>query len=82
MSVVAHRNQRIVSLRNDSGLSMDAVIVKANVESFDLQMAALWHGIACIRREIHQHLLELHWVDSHLAQTFAERESEFNILSD
>ena len=80
MSVVTHRNQCIVSLRNDSGFSMDAVIVQVNVESLDLQMAALWHGIARIRREIHQHLLELHRVDSDAPQTLAGRESEFNIL--
>jgi hypothetical protein len=34
-------------------------------------MAALRHGVARVRREIHEHLLELKGINSHAPQTVA-----------
>jgi hypothetical protein len=45
-------------------------------------MATLRHGVARVRREIHQHLLELNWIDSHAPHTLAGSKAEIDIFSD
>src|ERR1700756_845201 len=45
-------------------------------------MAALRHGVGRVRREVHEHLLELHGIDSHGAQVLAGSKTEVDVLSD
>jgi hypothetical protein len=44
-------------------------------------MAALRHGVARVRREVHEHRLELNGIDSHRPQVLTGSKTEIDVLS-
>ena len=54
---------------------------KLFVGCFDQEFPAVWHGVAGIDRQVHEHLLDLSWIGLDPAQPGAQYHGQFNILS-
>ena len=57
-------------------------LVELHVGRLDRELAAVRHGVTGVHREVHGDLLDLAWIDLHLAEPGCEQHGQLDILAD